>query len=152
MLEILGQWILLIVGAFVLYLLLNPQAQRDLEKEFRKDRERRRRESQPASISQPTQAKRHRRSYRTAGAFKQRVRKPKSPRQILYQQYLESHEWRSLRAKRKEVDGNVCQSCGSKSQLQVHHIHYPEEWQDTTIDHVVTLCSKCHWKRHVGEK
>ena len=37
----------------------------------------------------------------------------------------------------------ICSVCGSKENLQEHHICYdPEE--------KITLCSKCHRKRHVG--
>lgn len=44
----------------------------------------------------------------------------------------------------------ICQDCGSKNNLEVHHISF---WSDDpvnriNIDNGITLCKKCHAERH----
>lgn len=61
-------------------------------------------------------------------------------------------QWRSAVFQR---DNYTCQSCGSKKNLQAHHIVY---WRDCVsnpklrydIENGITLCRKCHLKAHKG--
>lgn len=62
-----------------------------------------------------------------------------------YERYLQSEKWKSLRAKRIQMDGGVCNICGSKQNLQVHHLNY--NYFDTT-DNLITLCENCHHDIH----
>lgn len=58
--------------------------------------------------------------------------------------------WRDLRARVLTRDGNVCQSCKSTWDLQVHHVRYirgKRIW-DSPITDLVTLCDECHRKVH----
>lgn len=56
---------------------------------------------------------------------------------------------------RKEVykrDGYVCQDCGTKNDLQAHHIMPWQRYADLRydVDNGITLCRKCHLKAHGG--
>jgi len=57
------------------------------------------------------------------------------------------------REKALQRDGYRCVDCGSKKNLQVHHIdelgrNKPKEIQNHSLDNLVTLCGDCHLKRH----
>lgn len=58
-------------------------------------------------------------------------------------------QWRKAVYKR---DGYVCQDCGTKKDLQAHHIkpwqRYPELRYE--VNNGITLCRKCHLKAHGG--
>ncbi len=45
-------------------------------------------------------------------------------------------------------DGWRCQSCGSASQLQVHHLRFRSALGDDDIENLITLCFSCHEKIH----
>ena len=47
-----------------------------------------------------------------------------------------------------ERDGWRCQSCGSASQLQVHHLRFRSALGDDSIENLITLCFSCHEKIH----
>ena len=61
-----------------------------------------------------------------------------------YNDFLKSDTWKSLRIERLSIDGNKCVICGCSDRLEVHHLYYPKKWEDTTTDHLVTLCKGCH--------
>jgi len=50
-------------------------------------------------------------------------------------------------------DGSVCECCGTRVKLHVHHIHsfakYPEQRFDPQNSEV--LCPRCHYSRHKGK-
>lgn len=50
-------------------------------------------------------------------------------------------------------DKYQCRICGSKKHLCVHHISYwsVDPVNRINIDNGITLCSKCHAKKHTGE-
>jgi 5-methylcytosine-specific restriction endonuclease McrA len=57
------------------------------------------------------------------------------------------------RVKTLERDGYKCTECGSTTNLQVHHKdesgrNKPKELRNDRLDNLVTLCGKCHIKRH----
>ena len=70
---------------------------------------------------------------------------PKQPRiqldtdayEELYQQVLRRDGWR-------------CQACGSRTNLQVHHIQLRSQSGDDAEENLITLCSACHEQIHSG--
>lgn len=65
-----------------------------------------------------------------------------------YADYLKSDSWKKVSGRRKEMDGNVCVCCGSKDDLNVHHAWYPENWDDTSVECLRTVCHDCHIVLH----
>lgn len=61
--------------------------------------------------------------------------------------YLQSPEWQTLRFTVFERDGYMCQSCGSKHNLNCHHISY-ENLGNESLEQLTTLCQVCHTQLH----
>lgn len=69
-----------------------------------------------------------------------------------------SSDWRSLRAKRLEMDNHECLWCKAEGKvttkydsiLEVDHIKELEDYPELAIDieNLRTLCKDCHNKRH----
>lgn len=64
-----------------------------------------------------------------------------------YQEFLRSDFWKELSAKARQRDGK-CVACGSVKKLQAHHIRYPKNWFDTTLEDLETRCRDCHRMEH----
>jgi 5-methylcytosine-specific restriction endonuclease McrA len=64
-----------------------------------------------------------------------------------YQDYLNSPIWKDKTEWIKEVFNFICQECGSKKNLQVHHLNYDSLGNENQHD-VTLLCKKCHKKAH----
>ena len=45
-------------------------------------------------------------------------------------------------------DGWRCQQCGSRTNLQVHHIRLRSQSGDDAEENLMTLCSECHDQIH----
>jgi hypothetical protein len=60
-----------------------------------------------------------------------------------YNQYIHSSHWKTLRRERTLKCGGCCESCGSKSNIEGHHINY-RNLTDCTVDDIVMLCEVCH--------
>jgi len=45
-------------------------------------------------------------------------------------------------------DGWRCQQCGSRTNLQVHHIQLRSQSGDDAEGNLITLCSECHDQIH----
>ncbi len=45
-------------------------------------------------------------------------------------------------------DGWRCQTCGSMTNLQVHHIQWRSHSGDDAEENLITLCSACHDRIH----
>lgn len=63
-----------------------------------------------------------------------------------------SSEYRKWRMEVFSRDKFICQNCGTKKELQAHHI---ERWKDNKklryeISNGITLCRSCHLKAHGG--
>ncbi len=69
---------------------------------------------------------------------------PKLPRIRLAQE-----SYRSLRQHVLERDGWRCQSCGSLSNLQVHHLQSRSHQGDDSGENLLTLCAQCHRNVHI---
>ena len=63
------------------------------------------------------------------------------------QQYMLSKEWQELRTLVFIRDNHTCQSCGSQSSLNCHHITY-EDLGEESLDQLTTLCTTCHTELH----
>jgi hypothetical protein len=68
-------------------------------------------------------------------------------RKGIYQLYLKTPQWKKLRALALDRD-KVCQQCGEKDNLQVHHMKYPVELGTETIEWLIVLCLRCHSAIH----
>jgi 5-methylcytosine-specific restriction endonuclease McrA len=60
------------------------------------------------------------------------------------------YEGRNFRAKVLWRDKYTCQRCGSKSDLQAHHIRQKKNGGTDRVDNGLTLCEKCHDDLHEG--
>ena len=69
----------------------------------------------------------------------------------LYQEYLQSREWKQKRSEVLFRDGHSCQLCGDEEDLQIHHLTYNRVGDEALFD-LVTLCSHCHAKEHGKEE
>jgi hypothetical protein len=65
-----------------------------------------------------------------------------------YRKYLNSMKWAGIRAGIISSRGCRCESCGSKEQLQVHHLRYPKVWGEEKPEDLQVLCRKCHCAAH----
>jgi 5-methylcytosine-specific restriction endonuclease McrA len=63
-----------------------------------------------------------------------------------YKEYLKTEHWKEIRSKKK-IKKHHCAICGSKENLQVHHLNYDCLWKETTED-LRVLCNKCHELAH----
>jgi hypothetical protein len=63
------------------------------------------------------------------------------------QTYMLSTKWQELRALVFIRDKHTCQSCGSKSSLNCHHITYDRLGAEDLSD-LITLCATCHTTLH----
>lgn len=67
-------------------------------------------------------------------------------RKDLYDEYLSSPEWKSLRERRLEIDGGMCQRCFNKADA-VHHLTYERIFNEH-IDDLISICEPCHFEEH----
>ena len=63
------------------------------------------------------------------------------------QAYMLSEKWQKLRTLVFIRDNYTCQSCGSKSSLNCHHITYDRLGAENLED-LITLCKSCHQHQH----
>ena len=70
-----------------------------------------------------------------------------SARQAWYRKvYLLSEHWKALRKAKRKLNP-VCEICGAKRKLDVHHLRYKNIY-DVTVEDLQTLCRKCHKRHH----
>ena len=67
--------------------------------------------------------------------------------QKAYRKFLASDFWKELSTAKKCLNP-TCECCGSKHRLQAHHVFYPKDWNDTTLQMLQTLCNSCHKEAH----
>jgi hypothetical protein len=67
--------------------------------------------------------------------------------QIAYRKFLKSDFWKDLSSEKKRRSGG-CEECGSTENLEAHHTSYPKNWYDTTLQHLIVLCSRHHMEAH----
>jgi ATP-dependent DNA helicase RecQ len=61
---------------------------------------------------------------------------------------LDPLSYESLRQQVLRRDGWRCQSCGSMSNLEVHHRQYRSHSGPDTEENLITLCNACHSSIH----
>lgn len=71
---------------------------------------------------------------------------PQTRRDWYRKVYLLSEHWKNLR-KEKKKQNPVCEKCGTKRKLDVHHINYKNLY-DILLEDLETLCHRCHKKEH----
>jgi 5-methylcytosine-specific restriction endonuclease McrA len=53
-----------------------------------------------------------------------------------------------IREKVLERDGWQCQTCGSRSNLEVHHLEFRSHGGSNDPKNLIVLCHSCHLRRH----
>jgi len=73
----------------------------------------------------------------------------KKKRKVLsdYHKYLLSDEWAAIKLDLFEFRGEICERCNSKDNIQVHHIHYKNLYNEEPED-LLILCKDCHKEEH----
>jgi len=61
---------------------------------------------------------------------------------------LDPDQYDSLRSQVLHRDGWRCQSCGSMSNLEVHHKNSRSRSGDDSEENLITLCTPCHSDLH----
>ena len=65
-----------------------------------------------------------------------------------YEKQLETEMWYSKRYHILSLRGKQCMYCGSKNNLNIHHIKYTGMAWEAPDDDLICLCSNCHSKVH----
>ena len=67
-----------------------------------------------------------------------------------YHEQLLDRRWRLFREFAIVARGGVCENCGSKKNLVIHHPQYKDGYNawDYSVKDVVCLCNNCHKKIH----
>jgi hypothetical protein len=63
---------------------------------------------------------------------------------------LDSEQYERLRNEGLRRDGWRCQSCGTRSSLEVYHKEFRSQSGDDSEQNVITICSVCHATVHHG--
>jgi ATP-dependent DNA helicase RecQ len=71
--------------------------------------------------------------------------RPKQPRLR-----LDPDRYEQLRNQVLRRDSWRCQSCGTRSNLEVHHKEFRSRSGDDSEQNLITLCSACHATVHHG--
>lgn len=66
-------------------------------------------------------------------------------------EYLWEPSWQFRAAEMRDLAGGRCEFCGSKNELDVHHIHYRSLGAEQPTD-LVVLCRDCHRGTHRGRE
>jgi ATP-dependent DNA helicase RecQ len=61
---------------------------------------------------------------------------------------LDSGQYDTLRNQVLRRDGWRCQSCGTMSNLEVHHKEFRSQAGDDSEENLITLCNACHASLH----
>ena len=57
---------------------------------------------------------------------------------------LDPEVYQQLRNQVLNRDGWKCQSCGTMSNLEVHHKEFRSQSGDDSAENLITLCTPCH--------
>ena len=80
-----------------------------------------------------------------------------------YKEYLQSDQWKYIKAKVISRDKGICQGCFIKAPLEVHHLTYKRIGEELGVD-LISLCSVCHniihektniesdWSKYINKK
>jgi 5-methylcytosine-specific restriction endonuclease McrA len=64
-----------------------------------------------------------------------------------YSGYLRSPPWQARRRRTIALAGGMCQHCGRRRAVQVHHLTYKRVGRERDRD-LVALCWSCHQRAH----
>ena len=67
-----------------------------------------------------------------------------------YIEYIHSKEWRII-CKRIHKRDRVCQGCGTRDHLDVHHKTY-KNFKNESDEELILVCRKCHNTIHASHK
>lgn len=65
----------------------------------------------------------------------------------IYRNYLKSDDWKHLREKACIRANYKCEFCGAPYE-NVHHVSYPKNLKDDTLENLIVVCKACHDKSH----
>ncbi len=72
---------------------------------------------------------------------------------LFYQDFLQTIYWKSIVFRRKYMDDFVCTKCGTKNNLEVHHLTYDHHGDERHhFEDLITLCHNCHENVHQSEQ
>jgi hypothetical protein len=66
----------------------------------------------------------------------------------IYKKYLKSAVWLKVRLRIFALRGSVCEKCGDKEHLNIHHLTYRNVGFELDTD-LQILCGECHCRVHV---
>jgi 5-methylcytosine-specific restriction endonuclease McrA len=69
--------------------------------------------------------------------------RPKRPRL-----HLDSEPYKQQRQEILRRDGWRCQLCGTRSNLEIHHMEFRSHGGDDSEPNLITLCASCHEQVH----
>lgn len=69
--------------------------------------------------------------------------------QKAYRAFLKTAFWLKLAAEKKQLIGK-CEKCEETKNLHAHHVRYPKDWNDTTLEDLQVLCKFHHDMEHFG--
>lgn len=78
---------------------------------------------------------------------KKKIRRPRKTIRS-YKKYLESHLWVNRKNRYFQRYGKICQACGKKKFVTLHHKIYRDNYGDEPDSEVVALCMLCHQTYH----
>lgn len=70
-------------------------------------------------------------------------------REMPYEQYLQTPEWKERRDAALATAKHRCQLCNGEEKLAVHHRTYDRRGAELPSD-LTVLCGDCHWTHHRG--
>ncbi len=66
-----------------------------------------------------------------------------------YEDFLQTEYWAAVRLKVFRRDKFTCQVCGSKKEIQAHHMTYSiYKKEHLNLSQLMTLCQSCHYEWH----
>jgi hypothetical protein len=74
-----------------------------------------------------------------------------APAQFGYDEYLQSPEWKAIRAKIMNRSGGKCEGCIEGRATQVHHLTYKHIYHEFAFE-LVALCDGCHERIHALDR
>ena len=66
---------------------------------------------------------------------------------VIYEEYLDSADWKKRRSAALARDGGLCQACYEADASEVHHLTYERIFEEPLFD-LVSVCEDCHKKLH----
>ena len=67
----------------------------------------------------------------------------------IYKSFLNSKYWKQVKSIVLQRDNFTCRGCGSKVNLEVHHLTYKNHYKEHEhLDDLATLCRNCHELSH----